>query len=97
MINKDITPKKVLSFIQGNFLYYMDELFGRPDYIKEQILYRLNKCKDDCLIENECIYCGCPPRKKSHVKESCNAGKRFPDLMEEQEWINYKKENDINI
>jgi len=96
-MSKDITIKNVLSFIKGNFLYYKDILIGRPVYIKEQILYRLNLCKNDCLIDDECIYCGCPPEKKSHLVESCNAGKRFPDLMEEQQWKTYKEENDINI
>tara|TARA_R110000796_G_scaffold236214_1_gene355434 strand:+ start:7932 stop:8222 length:291 start_codon:yes stop_codon:yes gene_type:complete len=96
-MSKDITAKNVLSFIKGNFLYYKDALFGRPKYIKEQILYRLNLCKDDCLIDDACIYCECPPRKKSHMVESCNNGLRFPNLMEEQEWIKYKEENDIKI
>jgi len=96
-MNKEITFKNVRAFIKGNILYYINELFGRPKYIKEQVLYRLNLCKDDCLITNECIYCGCPPRKKSHLKESCNDGNRFPDLMEKQEWKNYKNENAIHI
>jgi len=96
-MNKKITLKNVKAFVKGNFLYYQNEVFSRPLHIKEQVIYRLNICKDDCLIENECVYCGCPPKKKSHLKESCNEGNRFPDLMDKQKWQDYKKENGINI
>jgi hypothetical protein len=31
------------------------------------------------------------------VEKSCNNGERFPDLMTEDEWAEYKKENNIVV
>jgi hypothetical protein len=34
---------------------------------------------------------------KLYVKESCNGGERFPDLMGAKDWEEYKKKNNIKI
>lgn len=88
---------KIKSFIEGNYLYYKDLLFSSPEYIKEQVYYRLYLCKDDCLVRNACIYCECPPNKKSWVAQSCNEGKRFPDIKNKPDWEKFKQENNIDI
>jgi hypothetical protein len=49
------------------------------------------------MQDNECEYCGCPASKKVYVEKSCNNGERFPDLMTEDEWTEYKKENNIVV
>lgn len=73
-------------------------MFGLfPAYKQEQVLWRLQICKDDCVKQGECQYCGCPPVKKAYVEESCNGGDRFPDMMNEEDWEKYKKENNITI
>lgn len=93
-----ISLDKVQSFIQGNYGYYKDKLFGNtPGYIKQQVLYRLHVCKDDCLVNNSCVYCGCPPKKKSWAKGSCNNNERFPALMNKDDWKQFKKDNNIII
>lgn len=92
-----ITLSNISSFIEGNLKYYANKLFNSPEYIKEQVYYRLNLCKDDCLIENKCKYCTCPPRKKSWATTSCNKGERFPDLLNKPDWEEYKKTNNIKI
>lgn len=92
-----IKLKDIASFIEGNYKYYKDKIINSPGYIVEQVKYRLYVCKDDCLKNNECKYCGCPPRKKSWVTKSCNKGERFPDLMNKPEWEAYKVKNNINI
>lgn len=94
---KEITISNVLSFIEGNTKYYMDNLNLLPNYYKEQVVWRTDKCKDTCMQNNECEYCGCPASKKVYVEESCNKGERFPDLMAEDEWREYKKENNIVV
>jgi len=95
MTIKDIfNLKNVSSFIEGNAKYFFDKLSPEPLYLKEQRLYRLSKCNDDCLVDNTCIKCGCPPNKKVFVNESCNPD-RFPNIMNEDSWIEFKKENDI--
>jgi len=94
-MEKKITFKNVISFIKGNGAYYYDKLFGVPKHIKEQVLWRLSHCQD-CLNNKECLYCGCNPVKKAFLKESCNEGKRFPELMNEKEWEQYKIDNYIS-
>lgn len=87
---------KVKEYIEGNVKYYKDKFFNSADFIKEQIYFRLNECKDDCLIENKCRNCTCPPRKKVWVSNSCNPN-RFPDLMNKPDWEAYKEEHNINV
>lgn len=90
--------KNIKNYIEGNFKYFQNKLTnGRPRHEIEQVVWRLSKCENDCLINNKCIYCGCPPKKKAFIKESCNDGERFPDLMNEEDWNKYKLENNIII
>ena len=89
-----ITKKNVLAFIQGNYAYYYDKLFGIPPHIKEQVLYRYSICTD-CIKQEACQYCTCDPIKKAFNTESCNGGERFPDLMDDEKWEEFKKENNV--
>lgn len=88
--------KKVKQFIEGNLNMLEDDMFGKPQYYKEQILYRASKCQD-CYRIGKCLNCGCSLPGKHYVKESCNNGLRFPDLMEEEDWIKFKEDNNIEI
>lgn len=88
----EINKKNILSFLEGNAKYYYHKLFGIPQHMNEQILYRLSKCQD-CLANDTCLYCGCPPVKKAFVIESCNNGERFPDLMNKEDWEKFKEKN----
>ena len=67
-----------------------------PKHYKEQVAYRLQICQEDCVSTGKCKECGCPTRKKVFVRESCNKGERFPDLMPPDQWEEYKKNNDIS-
>jgi hypothetical protein len=88
-----ITINNIQDFLSGNFDYYKSKVFDVPNHIKEQLQYRLSLC-GDCIEKNGCqggpVPCGCPPLKKHFVKKSC-APERFPDLMEEEEWEEFKK------
>ena len=92
-----LTLNNVLSFIEGNAKYYADKFLSSPKYLQEQYHYRLHKCANDCVPNNSCIVCSCPPIKKAWVQTSCNHGKRFPDLMDKPSWEEYKKTNNIDI
>lgn len=92
-----VTKNNISSFIEGNWFYYKDKLVGSPRYIVEQVYYRLFLCKDDCVPNNACIYCTCPPVKKSWVQKSCNGGVRFPDQMDKDTWEEFKITNNINV
>lgn len=88
--------KKIKQYIEGNLNMLEDDMFGKPLYYKEQILYRASKC-EDCYARGKCYKCGCDLPGKHYVTESCNDGVRFPDLMNEADWNKYKEENQINI
>lgn len=86
---------KIKQFIEGNLNMLVDDVFGKPLYYKEQILYRASKC-EDCYDVGKCKECGCKLPGKHYVQESCNL-QRFPDLMDEAEWKQFKDENEITI
>lgn len=91
-----ISIKNIKQYVEGNLNMLKEDLFGKPLYFKEQILYRASKC-EDCYRMDACLKCGCSLPGKHYVKESCNDGLRFPDLMEEKEWEEYKKANNIEV
>lgn len=89
-----ITIKNIKSFIEGNTKMFLADLGLQPEHLKEQVAYRTILC-EECLIINECKECHCKLPEKFYVKESCNNGEIFPDLMNKSDWENFKKENDI--
>lgn len=96
-MSKQITITNILSFLEGNTKFYIDKLDLLPKYYKEQVVWRASMCKESCLVENKCEHCGCNAERKLYVEQSCNDGKKFPDLMTKEEWEKYKEKNDIKI
>jgi hypothetical protein len=92
-----ITPKKIFQFIEGNLKMLGDQFDLISPHQKEQVLYRSQICKDDCMKYGYCKECGCSVPGKLYVKKSCNGGKRFPDLMSKEEWEKYKLDNNIIV
>lgn len=92
-----ITPKKIFQFIEGNLKMLGDHMHLLPKHEREQVLYRSEICKEDCMTLGYCVYCGCNIPGKLYVTESCNLGERFPDMMSAEEWEKYKLENSIEI
>jgi hypothetical protein len=92
-----ITPKKVFQFIEGNLKMLGDKMHLLPKHEREQVLYRSEVCKDDCMAQGYCKYCGCSVPGKMYVTISCNEGERFPDIMNETDWEKYKLENNLEI
>lgn len=92
-----ITPKNIMNFIEGNIKMLGDRLNLLAKHQREQVIWRSELCKDDCMIEGKCKYCGCSVPGKLYVVKSCNRGQRFPDMMDENEWEQYKKLNNITI
>jgi hypothetical protein len=93
----EINKKNVLAFIEGNLKMLGDRINLLPDFKKEQVIWRYNICKDDCVVNKKCKYCGCSVPGKLYVDKSCNRGERFPDMMTSEEWKNYKEQNGISI
>ena len=90
-----MTYKNIKDFLEGNFKYYYNAFVSAPTYMQEQLTYRYNLCKGDCLVDNECIICKCPPLKKHFLTTSCNP-ERFPNLMIEEDWNKFKETLDEN-
>jgi hypothetical protein len=92
-----ITPTKILQFIEGNIKMLGDRFHLLAPHEKEQIAYRSQLCKDDCMKLGYCIKCGCSIPGKLYVARSCNNGERFPDLMPHTDWEKFKSDNDITL
>lgn len=97
----DITLNNIKAFFTGNFRMFYDKLVGLPLHLQEQVRYRAAKCEDCMTVGHKtkgpghCKECGCSVPGKWFVSKSCNNGKRFPDLMEKDEWDNFRKNNRI--
>lgn len=89
------TTKNVKSFLQAHKNMFLDKFSWFPKHKKEQVMYRLVVCKDDCVPQGKCIRCGCPPEKKAFAELSCNL-ERFPNMMDLDEWEEFKMEHDID-
>jgi len=99
-----ITPKNIKAFIEGYSKLFYDKIVGLPHYMQEQILYRKTVCHDSCVVKGHeesgpghCERCGCSVPGKWFVTRSCNYGYKFPDIMGETQWNEYKKKNDIEL
>jgi len=92
-----ITPTKILQFIEGNLKMLGDTFKILPKHEREQVIFRADICKDDCMERGYCIKCGCQLPGKLYVNKSCNDGERFPDLMTAANWEQYKKDHNIQF
>jgi hypothetical protein len=90
-----ITLNKIGQFIEGTIKMLGDKLHLLAEHEKEQVAYRAMICKDDCVKLEYCVYCGCDIPGKLYVKQSCNGGERFPDLMNKTDWEIFKRDNGI--
>lgn len=93
----EINIKNIMQFFEGNAKMIGDKFNLLPKWKKEQVLWRMDICKDDCIKAGKCKYCGCSSPGKLYVDKSCNGGDRFPDIMSESEWEEYKKVNNLII
>lgn len=91
-----ITPEKLRQYIEGNLKWLGDSFKLLPKHQKEQVLWRAQICKD-CVEQGYCKYCGCSVPGKLYVSKSCNDGEIFPDMMDKQDWDEYKQKNNIQI
>lgn len=92
-----VTAKMVKQYLEGNLKMLGDIFFLLPRHLREQVAWRTYICGDDCVKEGVCKYCGCSLPGKLYVKKSCNDGEKFPDLMDEDEWKEYKLQNNIKL
>ena len=86
--------KNIKSFIEGNIRYFEKERGNLEPHIEEQLIWRMSKCQEDCVILGKCIKCGCPTEKKLLATESCNPN-RHVKMMNKKDWEKFKIDNGI--
>jgi len=91
----EITLSNIYNYISGNANMILDRAGMVSQAFKEQIAFRHFKCKDDCVKAGKCKHCGCKLPGRFFTTKSCNNGERFPDIMEDDKWEQYKKDNGI--
>lgn len=69
-------------------------LNGFAEHNVEQIIFRINACKN-CFKAKKCRNCKCNPLDKVVEPISCN--KVYPNIMNKEKWDNFKLENNIEI
>ena len=62
------TPKLILQFIEGNLKMLGDKFGTLADHTKEQVLYRSQVCKNDCMKKRIL----CPMWMLGSWKNVCN-------------------------
>lgn len=88
------TLQQIKNYISGYGRMYYHKLIGLPQHQREQVEYRMFKCKDDCAKQGQCIKCGCEFPGKVFVSKTCNVD-RFPDFMNSSDWAQFKIDNNI--
>ena len=92
-----VTVDNIIAFVQGNLRMLGDKFDAIPIYQKEQVLYRLEICKDTCVPNGKCEVCGCSVPGKLYATRSCNKGEKFPDMMQPGKWREFKKEHNLKF
>ena len=95
-MSRKITLSNIKQFIEGNTNMLLAEAGMQAPHLKEQVAYRMLICQP-CMETGQCEVCGCSVPGKLYVKKSCNKGKRFPDMMDAEDWNQFKSDNNITI
>lgn len=88
--------EKIISFIEGNLKLAGDKINVISTTQKEQVLYRMEVCKDTCMKKGKCENCGCSVPGRLYSTLTCDI-KKFPNLMKKEDWNKYKKSNNIIV
>ena len=84
-----ITPSNIRGFIQGNFRKLVEDLPGIiPDYIYEQIQWRLTIMDENCLRDKQCP-CTCSVPAKQYEDRPCE-NSCYPPMMNKDQWEEFK-------
>jgi len=92
-----ITITNIKDYVLGNIRLLGAKFNLLEPYVKEQVIYRNEICKNTCGENKKCENCGCSYPGILYVYKSCNDNKKFPDIMEIDEWDKFKLKNKITI
>lgn len=68
-------------------------------HVQEQFIYRMflvDLSSPQCITTKACRICGCDTPQLFFAKKACE-GSCYPELLNQKDWENYKKEKSINI
>lgn len=106
-----INLTNIKKFFQGWFRYIIyfltkrtiilkrleeNEIMFLPKHKKEQFEWRLMVANPKCIEGGSCIICGCYTPQLQMTDAACE-GKCYPEMMNEEDWKNFKKQNQIII
>lgn len=99
-----ITLHNIKRFVQGWYRFLLFRYFSEDGadlkllkkHQAEQFKWRLRVMNPECLENKACVICGCQTPQLQMSGEACE-GKCYPDMMNAQQWEDYKKENQILI
>jgi hypothetical protein len=95
-----ITFENIKAYIQGNIrqrLFYSKRWNWLLSlHMFEQINYRLFVMNKQCYSNGECIECGCSTPGLQMANKACE-GKCYPVMMNETDWLIYKREYNIEF
>lgn len=94
-----ITWKNIKKYIQGNFNKLLRKVFKIKSHREEQYVWRMEQIKEKsfkCFEDGVCRICGCDTEGLALSDPPCE-GNCFPEIMNEIEWKQYKKINNIKI
>lgn len=79
--------KLVSSYATGNYRYfiYKNLPFLMRKHIKEQYEWRLTIMNKGCLINGECLICGCKTPHLQFANKACE-GDCYPNMMSKKMW-----------
>tara|TARA_X000001382_G_scaffold112073_2_gene89155 strand:+ start:1780 stop:2118 length:339 start_codon:yes stop_codon:yes gene_type:complete len=81
------SPKEFFWVLQGNFYYLLYNIYLLPKHLTEQIRdYRALKCSS-CVVNGECLKCGCYTLQKLC---SDKPDKNYVPFMTRMQWDVYK-------
>jgi hypothetical protein len=92
---KEITPKNICAFIQGNYRFYIWYTFPKlrnriiRKHILEQVEYRVNSMNRDCYNNGFCK-CGCKTINLQFADKTCT-DICYPAMVSERMWDYLKK------
>lgn len=87
---KDITPKNVINFVEGNILKGIDRMVGIPSHYKEQVIWRSILCFE-CTQKGKCVVCGCKTPNMFYSPRKVDSKKRWGQFMNEEAWNKFKE------
>jgi len=84
------SPNIIFRLTESKLKTLGDNFDSLSTHYKEQVFYRSIIC-EDCFESGFCRECHCGLPRKWYTHFSCNNGHRFPDLMDNDNWTEFKK------